>query len=76
MINYILAFILGGLVVIYIYEASFERKDKRIKRLLAPKIEDLIEISSGRINKRQKDLKRELTTEEKNSICDECYEEI
>lgn len=69
----ILAIIFGGAVVTFIYETYREYKEKEIVRLLAPKIESLIDISSQRISKQQRKLKRPLTDEEKNKIADECY---
>lgn len=69
----ILAIIFGGAVVTYIYEKSREIKEKKVEKLLSPKAEELIEISSMKIAERQKDLERELTEEEKDVIFDECY---
>lgn len=69
----ILAIIFGGAVVTYIYEKSREIQEKKVEKLLSPKAEELIEISSMRIAERQKDLNRELTEVEKNVIFDECY---
>ena len=69
----ILAIIFGGAVVAYIYERKRELKAERVQKLLSPKAEELIEISSIRIAERQKDLDRELTEVEKDLIFDECY---
>lgn len=69
----ILAIIFGGAVVTYIYERKRELKAEKVQKLLAPKAEELIEISSMRIAERQKDLDRELTEVEKDLIFDECY---
>ncbi len=69
----LLAIIFGGAVVTYIYEKRRELKEKRVQKLLSPKAEELIEISSMRIAERQKDLDRELTEAEKDLIFDECY---
>lgn len=74
--NIFIGVILGGAIVVYFYETFFERKQMAISRLFAPKIENLIEESSARIAKKQKELKRELTDEEKNKILDECYFEM
>ncbi len=71
-----LEFILGGAIVVFIYETYFEWKEKRISKILAPKLEKLIEKSSMKIAIKQKDLNRELTIEEKNKILDECYIEM
>lgn len=71
--NIILAIIFGGAVVTYIYEKRREIQEKKVGKLLSPKAEELIEISSMRIAERQKDLDRELTEVEKNVIFDECY---
>lgn len=76
MMNIILAIIFGGAVVIFIYETYYERKEKNIHKLLAPKIEDLIEMSSMKISNKQRILNRELTAEEKNKILDECYSQM
>ena len=73
---YILAFILGGAVVTYLYETIMDIKDKKIGSILAPKCEKLIEMSSKRIFVKQKELKRILTEEEKNKILDDCYDEL
>lgn len=76
MIKYlILGFILGGAVMIVIYETFLEKKEKVISLFLAPKIEALIEESSMRIAEKQKNEKRKLTEQEKNKIFDECYNE-
>lgn len=69
----ILTIIFGGAVVAYIYERKRELKEEKVGKLLAPKAEELIEISSMRIAERQKDLDRELTEAEKDLIFDECY---
>ena len=71
-----LGIILGGAIVVYLYESFLERKEKVIARFFAPKIENLIEESSSRIARRQKELNRELTDDEKNKICDDCYSEM
>ena len=73
---YILAFILGGAVVTYLYETYHDLKDKKIGTILAPKCETLIEMSSKKIFMKQKELKRFLTEEEKNKILDDCYNEL
>ena len=72
----ILAIIFGGAVVTFIYETYYEKKDKKVGELLAPKAEELIEVSSRRIFERQKELKRNLTAKEKNEILDECYTKL
>ena len=69
----ILAIIFGGAVVAYIYEKKRELKEERVQRLLSPKAEELIEISSIRIAEKQDVLNRELTEVEKDIIFDECY---
>lgn len=73
---YILAIIFGGAIVAYIYETYYERKDKQVGELLAPKAEELIEISSRKIFEKQKKLNRILTEEEKNEILDDCYNQL
>ena len=39
-------------------------------------MEIIIEISSMKIARKQKELKRELTENEKNKILDECYQNL
>ena len=72
----ILAILFGGAVVTFIYETYYEKKDKKVGELLAPKAEELIEISSRRISEKQRDLNRRLTEKEKNEILDECYHKL
>lgn len=74
--NILLAIIFGGAIVTYIYETYYEKKDKKVGELLAPKAERLIEISSKRISEKQKRLNRRLTEKEKNAILDECYHRL
>lgn len=74
--NIILAFIFAVAVTIVIYENYYEKKEKKIERLLAPKVEVLIEMSSRKIFEKQTELNRELTEVEKNKILDECYSKI
>lgn len=68
--------LLGGAIAVMFYETYYERKEKNISKILAPKLEMLIEKSSMRIAIKQKNLNRELTVEEKDKILDECYNEI
>ena len=72
----ILAIIFGGALVTVLYENYYERKEKKLGKLLAPKLEYLIEMSSVQISKKQNELKRSLTEDEKNKILDKCYNEI
>ena len=74
--NIILAMIFAVAVTIVVYETYYEKKEKKVGGLLAPKIEVLIEMSSKQISKKQKELKRSLTEKEKNEIFDECYNKI
>lgn len=74
--NIILAIIFAVAVTVVAYETYYEKKEKKIGRLLAPKIELLIEMSSKRIFEKQTELNRELTEAEKNKILDECYSKI
>lgn len=74
--NIILAVIFAVAVTIVAYETYYEKKEKKIGRLLAPKIELLIEMSSKEIFEKQTELDRELTEAEKNKILDECYSKI
>lgn len=73
---FVLGIILGGAIITFIYESYYDKKDKKISKLLAPKLQSLIEISSLKIDKKRKKLKRELTEEEKNEILDNCYFEM
>ena len=73
LIRIILAIIFGGAFVTVLYESYYERKERKLGDLLAPKLQDLIEISSLKILKKQKEMKRVLTEDEKNKILDECY---
>lgn len=73
---FVLGIILGGAIIILVYENYYDKKDEKISKLLAPKLQTLIEISSLKIDKKRKSLKRELTEEEKNKILDECYSEM
>lgn len=73
---YVLAVIFGGAVVTFIYETYREYREKEIVRLLAPKIETLIEMSSIKISERERKLSRTLTDIEKDRIADECYSKI
>lgn len=72
----LLAIIFGGAIAVFVYETYFEKKEKKIGELLAPKAEELIEISSRKIAIKQKEINRRLTDDEKNKICDECYNEM
>ncbi len=74
--NIILAIIFAVAVTIVVYETYYEKKEKKIGRLLAPKVEVLIEMSSKAIFEKQTELDRELTEAEKNKILDECYSKI
>ena len=74
--NIILAIIFAVSVTIVIYETYYEKKEKKISELLAPKVELLIEMSSREIKIKQKELNRALTENEKNKILDECYSKI
>lgn len=73
---YVLAVVFGGAVVTFIYETYREHREKEIVRLLAPKIEALIEMSSTKISERERKLARPLTDLEKDRIADECYSKI
>lgn len=74
--NIILVFIFAVALTIVVYETYYENKEKKIGRLLAPKVELLIEMSSKKIFEKQTELNRELTEAEKNKILDECYSKI
>jgi len=72
----ILTFIFAVAVTIVVYETYYEKKEKKIGSLLAPKVETLIEMSSKEIFIKQKELNRNLTEIEKNKIFDDCYSKI
>lgn len=72
----ILTFIFAVAVTIVVYETYYEKKEKKIGNLLAPKVETLIEMSSKEIFIKQKELNRNLTEAEKNKIFDDCYIKI
>ena len=72
----ILTFIFAVALTIVGYETYYEKKEKKIGNLLAPKVETLIEMSSKEIFNKQKELSRNLTESEKNEIFDECYNKI
>ncbi len=74
--NIILVFIFAVALTIIVYETYYEKKEKKIGKLLAPKVELLIEMSSKKIFEKQTELNRELTEAEKNKILDECYSKI
>ena len=74
--NIILTFIFAVALTILIYESYYEKKEKKVGELLAPKIEALIEMPSREISKKQNELNRTLTESEKDKILDECYSKI
>ena len=72
----IIAVILAVSITIWAYETYYEKQEKKVNRVLAPKIEFLIQESSRKIAIREKELNKELTNSEKDKILDECYQEI
>lgn len=74
--NIILTFIFAVALTILIYESYYEKKEKKVGELLAPKIETLIEMSSREISEKQNELNRTLTESEKDKILDKCYSKI
>ena len=72
----IIAVILAVSITIWAYETYYEKQEKKVNKVLAPKIEFLIQESSRKIAIREKELNRELTNSEKDKILDECYQEI
>lgn len=74
--NGVLMFILGAATTIYAYETYAERKGNKIEKLLPRKLAELLEECSMRVGERQKQLKRDLTEEEKDQILDKCYKEM
>ena len=65
-----------GYKVLSYKSEPYEKKEKKIGNLLAPKVETLIEMSSKEIFIKQKELNRNLTEIEKNKIFDDCYSKI
>ena len=68
--------IFGGAVVTVIYETYYDKREEMIGKLLPKKMEELIEICSMKISKKQKRMQRELSEDEKREILDECYKEL
>jgi len=73
---FILGIILGGAIITFVYESYYDKKGEKVSKLLAPKLQELIEISSLKVDKKRKILKRELTEDEKNKILDDCYNNL
>lgn len=74
--NIIIAMIFAVSVTIIVYETYYEKKEEKVSKLLAPKIELLIQVSSREISIREKELNRSLTDIEKNEILDKCYQKM
>ena len=73
---FIKGLLLGGAITVLTYEIYYKLKSQKIKRIFAPKLEELMERATLKASIRRKELKRELTDCEKNKIVDECYKEI
>lgn len=74
--NFILGIILGGAIIVVIYESYYEKEAEKASKLLASNLEKLIEVSSMEISKQRRDKKRDLTEDEKNTILKECYNKV
>lgn len=72
----IIAIIFAVSITIIVYETYYEKKEEKVSKLLAPKIELLIQVSSREISIREKELNRPLTDIEKNEILDKCYQKM
>ena len=69
-------FVLGIATAICGYITYTDYRGKNIERLLPNKLAVLLEECSMRIGEKEKQLNRELTEDEKNTILDECYNEM
>ena len=76
---FILGILLGLGIAIYFWadrEEKLERRIKRDQRLFSTeKLNKTMETVVDRINKKVKEIRRELTEEEKNEIIIQCYKE-
>lgn len=72
----ILAIALGVAITIVAYEMYFKMQKKQVGKALAPKLQTLIEESSKEIIIQRKRLDRDLTSDEKDEIFDECYRKM
>lgn len=71
----ILMFSLGVVITVGYYIILNILREKRIKKLIAKTLVDLVEESTMRIGERTRILNRDLTEEEKDKIIDEYYNE-
>ena len=71
----ILMFSLGVVITVGYYIILNILREKRIKKLIAKTLVDLVEESTMRIGERARILNRDLTEEEKDKIIDEYYNE-
>ena len=71
----ILMFSLGVVITVGYYIILNILREKRIKKLIAKTLVDLVEESTMRIGERARILSRDWTEEEKDKIIDEYYNE-
>ena len=78
-IYFILGILLGLGVAIYFWADREEKIERRIKRdqklFSTEKLDKTMESVVDRINQKIKEIKRELTEDEKNEIIEQCYKE-
>ena len=76
---FILGILLGLGVAIYFWADREEKIERRIKRdqklFSTEKLDKTMESVVDRINQKIKEIKRELTEDEKNEIIEQCYKE-
>ena len=78
-IYFILGILLGLGVAIYFWADREEKIERRIRRdqklFSTEKLDKTMESVVDRINEKIKEIKRELTEDEKNEIIEQCYKE-
>ena len=78
-IYFILGILLGLGVAIYFWADREEKIERRIRRdqklFSTEKLDKTMESVVNRINEKIKEIKRELTEDEKNEIIEQCYKE-
>ena len=73
-IYFILGLILGIALAVYFYESSREKAMINGERFVSKKLKIALDNSSVIIYRKVKELKRELTENEKDEIIRDCYE--
>ena len=73
-IYFILGLILGIALAVYFYESSREKAMINGERFVSKKLKIALDNSSVIIYRKVKELKRELTENEKDEIIHDCYE--